>query len=74
VLVRRKAERWKSFSWAFVVVEGRDEGQFLLAVAGRTKNGYGDESGGGCGVFYSFYCSVSPEILMKHTRSSIGIR
>jgi hypothetical protein len=37
VLVRDKAERWKSFSWAFVVVEGSNEGQFLLAAAGRTK-------------------------------------
>jgi hypothetical protein len=35
--VRGKAERWKSFSWAFVVVEGRYEGQFLPAAAGRTK-------------------------------------
>ncbi len=37
VLVRGKAERWESFSWAFIVVEGGDEGQFLLAAAGRTK-------------------------------------
>jgi hypothetical protein len=35
--VRGKAERWKSFSWAFVIVEGCDEGKFLLAAAGRTK-------------------------------------
>jgi hypothetical protein len=35
--VRGKAERWKSFSWAFVVVEGGNEGQFLPAAAGRTK-------------------------------------
>jgi hypothetical protein len=25
------------FSWAFVIVEGGDEGQFLLVAAGRTK-------------------------------------
>jgi hypothetical protein len=25
------------FSWAFVIVEGGDEGQFLPVVAGRTK-------------------------------------
>ncbi len=37
VLMRDKAERWKSFSWAFVIVEERNEGQFLLAAAGRTK-------------------------------------
>jgi hypothetical protein len=37
--VRGKAERWKSFSWAFVFVEGRDEGRILpaAAAAGRTK-------------------------------------
>jgi hypothetical protein len=37
VLVRCKAERENLFSWAFVVVEGGDESQFLLAVAGRTE-------------------------------------
>jgi hypothetical protein len=37
------------------------------------KNVYEDESGGGCGVFCSFYCSVSPEIPTKHTRSSVGL-
>ena len=37
MLVRGKAERWKSFSWAFVIVEGYNEGRFLLAAAGRTK-------------------------------------
>jgi hypothetical protein len=37
VLVRSKAERWKLFSWAFVVVEGSNEGQFLPAAAGRTE-------------------------------------
>jgi hypothetical protein len=37
VLVRGKAERWKLFSWAFAVVEGHNEGQFLPAAAGRTK-------------------------------------
>jgi hypothetical protein len=37
VLVRGKAEGWISFSWAFAVVEGCGEGQFLPAVAGRTK-------------------------------------
>jgi hypothetical protein len=37
VLVRGKAERCKSFSWAFIVDEGCNEGQFLLAAAGRTK-------------------------------------
>jgi hypothetical protein len=37
VSVRGKAERWKSFSWALVIVEGSKEGQFLLAAAGRTK-------------------------------------
>jgi hypothetical protein len=37
VSVRGKAERWKSFSWEFVVVEGRNEGQFLPTAAGRTK-------------------------------------
>jgi hypothetical protein len=36
VSVRGKAERWKSISWAFVIVEGQDEAQFLLAAAGRT--------------------------------------
>jgi hypothetical protein len=35
--VRGKAERWKSFSWAFVIVEGRNEGQFLPVLAGWTK-------------------------------------
>jgi hypothetical protein len=46
-------------SWAFVIVGGRDEGQFLLAAAGRIEDRSGDgndESGGGCGVFCSFYC------------------
>jgi hypothetical protein len=73
--VRDKAERWKSFSWAFIVVEGGNEGQFLLASGGgrEDKSGFGDESGGGCGVFCSFYCSVSPEIPTKHTRSSVGL-
>ena len=37
VLVRCKAERENSFSWAFIVVEGGDESQFLLAAAGRKK-------------------------------------
>ena len=37
MLVRGKAEGWISFSWAFAVVEGCGEGQFLPAVAGRTK-------------------------------------
>jgi hypothetical protein len=37
VSVRGKAERWKLFSWAFVVVEGHNEGQFFSAAAGRTK-------------------------------------
>jgi hypothetical protein len=37
VLVRCKAERENSFSWAFIVVEGGDESQFIPAVAGRTK-------------------------------------
>jgi hypothetical protein len=37
VSVRGKAERWKSFSWAFVFVEEQDEGQFLPAAAGRTE-------------------------------------
>jgi hypothetical protein len=37
VSVRGKAERWKLFSWAFVVVEGSNEGQFLPAAARRTK-------------------------------------
>jgi hypothetical protein len=36
-LVRGKSELWKSFSWAFVIVEVHDEGQFLLAAAGRAK-------------------------------------
>jgi hypothetical protein len=36
VLVRGKAERWKLFSWAFVIERG-NKGQFLLAAAGRTK-------------------------------------
>jgi hypothetical protein len=35
--VRDKAERKKPFSWAFVVVEGGNECQFLPAVAGRTN-------------------------------------
>jgi hypothetical protein len=39
VPVRGKAERCKLFSWAFVVDEGRNEGQFLLVAAGRTKAG-----------------------------------
>jgi hypothetical protein len=37
VSVRGKAERWKSFSWAFIIVEERYEGQFSPVVAGRTK-------------------------------------
>jgi hypothetical protein len=37
VPVSGKAERWNSFSQAFVVVGGHDEGQFLPAAAGRTK-------------------------------------
>jgi hypothetical protein len=37
VLVRGRAERWKLLSWAFVVVEGHNEGQFLPVAAGRTK-------------------------------------
>jgi hypothetical protein len=37
MLVRGKAERKKSFYWAFLVVEGGNEGQFLPAAAGRTK-------------------------------------
>jgi hypothetical protein len=37
VLVRGKAERWKLFSWAFVVVEGGNDDQFLPAVGGRTN-------------------------------------
>jgi hypothetical protein len=37
LLVRGKAERWILFSWAFVLVEGRNEGQFFLTAAGRTK-------------------------------------
>ncbi len=37
MLVRGKAERENLFSWAFIVVKGGDEGQFLLAAAGRTK-------------------------------------
>jgi hypothetical protein len=37
MLVREKAERRRLFSLAFVVVEGRNEGQFLPAAAGRTK-------------------------------------
>ena len=37
VSVGGKAERWESFSWDFVVVEGSNKGQFLLATAGRTK-------------------------------------
>ncbi len=37
VSARGKAERWKLFSWAFLVAEGCNEGQFLLAVAGRTE-------------------------------------
>jgi hypothetical protein len=37
MLVRGKAERENLFSWAFVIVEGGNEGQFLPAVARRTK-------------------------------------
>jgi hypothetical protein len=37
VLVRGKAEGENLFSRAFAVVEGGNEGQFLPAVAGRTK-------------------------------------
>jgi hypothetical protein len=37
VLVRGKAERWKLVSWAFVVDEGHNEGQFLPTAARRTK-------------------------------------
>jgi hypothetical protein len=37
VSVRGKAERENLFSWAFILVEGGNEGQFLPAVAGRTK-------------------------------------
>jgi hypothetical protein len=37
MLVRGKAEKWKSFSWAFLLVEGCNEGQFLLAAVWRTK-------------------------------------
>ncbi len=37
VSVRGKAERWSSFSWAFIAVEGGNEGQYLLVAAGRTK-------------------------------------
>ncbi len=37
MLGRGKAERWKLFSWAFVVVKGSNESQFLLAAAGRTE-------------------------------------
>jgi hypothetical protein len=37
VSVRGKAKRWKMFSWAFVLVEGSNEGQFLPAAPGRTK-------------------------------------
>ncbi len=37
VLVRGKAERTNSFSWAFVVVEGGVEGQFLPMAAGTTE-------------------------------------
>jgi hypothetical protein len=37
VSVRGKAERWKLFSWTFVVVEGGNEGQVLPVAAGRTK-------------------------------------
>jgi hypothetical protein len=37
VLVRGKAEILKSISWAFIVVKGGNEGQILLAAAGRTK-------------------------------------
>jgi hypothetical protein len=35
--VRCKAERENLFSWAFIVVEGGNESQFLPAAAGRTK-------------------------------------
>jgi hypothetical protein len=35
--VRGKVKRWKFFSWEFVIVEGSNEGQFLLALAGKTK-------------------------------------
>ncbi len=35
--VRGKAERWKLFSWAFIVVEGRNEGKYLLVASGRTE-------------------------------------
>jgi hypothetical protein len=37
VSVRGKAERRKLFSWAFVVVDEHDEGQYLPAAAGTTK-------------------------------------
>ncbi len=35
--VRGKAERKKSIIWEFAIVEGGNEGQFLLAAVGRTK-------------------------------------
>jgi hypothetical protein len=37
VSVKCMAERKKSFSWPFVIVEGGNESQFLPAAAGRTK-------------------------------------
>ncbi len=37
VSVRGTAERKKSSTWAFVIVRGRNEGQFLLAAARRTE-------------------------------------
>jgi hypothetical protein len=75
VSVRGKADRWKLFSWAFVVVEGRNEGQFLPAVAGRTKAVMAvTKVVVVVGCFAVFYCPVSPEISMKHTRSSIGLQ
>jgi hypothetical protein len=35
--VRGRAKRCKLFSWAFVIVEGSNEGQFLPVAAGRIK-------------------------------------